>query len=60
MGLQSPSAAESIVTPTWWAGVAVVCLIVAAGSTSHDVQLVALSVGGTLALRFVWESDAAE
>jgi hypothetical protein len=47
-------------TPTWWAGVAVCCAIVAAGSTSHDVQLVALSVGSTLALRFVWESDAAE
>ena len=45
-------------TPTWWAGVAVVCAIVAMSARSHDVQLVALSVGSVLALRFVTESDA--
>lgn len=45
-------------TPTWWAGVAVLCAIIAMSAQSHTLQLVALSVGSVLALRFVEETDA--
>lgn len=47
-------------TPTWWAALATVCLVIACGSPNDSrAQLISLGAGLALCLRFVLD-DAAE